>query len=75
MNERKRNKMPWQDVMHKFKHGELKSGGPNGPGVKNRKQAIAIMLSEKKSSKSEYYTKDKKVRGLGGVASDSRKKK
>ena len=39
--------MPWQEVMHKFKSGTLKSGKSDKP-VKNRKQAIAIMLSEKK---------------------------
>jgi hypothetical protein len=38
--------MPWQNVMKKFKHNELKSG--SGEKVKNRKQAIAIMLSEKR---------------------------
>ena len=32
-------------VMHEFKHGELRSG-PSGPTVKNRKQAVAIALSE-----------------------------
>lgn len=42
--------MPWQNVMHKFKHGELHSGDKKGPKVKNRKQAIAIMLSEKKNN-------------------------
>jgi Family of unknown function (DUF6496) len=31
--------------MHKFKHGELHSGSPEGPIVKNRKQAIAIAMS------------------------------
>jgi hypothetical protein len=43
--------------MHKFKHGELKSG--SGGKVKNRKQAIAIMLSEKRASKTkpEYRSK------------------
>ncbi len=40
--------MPYQEVMHKFKHGKLHSGSKHGPKVKNRKQAIAIMLSEKK---------------------------
>lgn len=40
--------MPSKDVMHKFKEGELKSGGSGAP-VKNRKQAIAIMLSEKRN--------------------------
>jgi hypothetical protein len=32
-------------VMHEFKHGELRSG-TTGPKVKNRKQAVAIALSE-----------------------------
>ena len=32
-------------VMHEFKHGELRSG-PSGQKVKNRKQAVAIALSE-----------------------------
>lgn len=42
--------------MHKFKHGQLHSGSKKGPQVKSRKQAIAIMLSEKRksSSKKEY---------------------
>jgi hypothetical protein len=39
--------MPYQEVMHKFKHGELHSGSKSGPKVKNRKQALAIMMSEK----------------------------
>lgn len=46
--------------MHKFKHGELHSGSKSGPKVKNRKQAIAIMMSEKRkaeSGKSEYKSK------------------
>ena len=42
--------MPYTEVMHKFKHGELHSGGATGPKVENRKQAIAIMLSEKKKA-------------------------
>lgn len=46
--------MPWDEVMHKFKGGNLHSGSKSGPKVKNRKQAIAIMLSEKKSNKPEY---------------------
>ena len=33
-------------VMHEFKAGTLNSGGKKGPKVKNRKQAIAIALSE-----------------------------
>lgn len=47
--------MPWSQVMHKFKKGTLKSG--SGEKVTSRKQAIAIMLSEKKEAekgKKEY---------------------
>lgn len=49
--------MPYDEVLSKFKHGELHSGSKSGPKVKNRKQAIAIMLSEKRAAKrgkSEY---------------------
>lgn len=35
-------------VMSEFKHGDLHSGSKNGPEVKNRKQAIAIGMSEQK---------------------------
>lgn len=48
--------MPWNEVMHKWKSGELKSGGSGKP-VKSQKQAVAIMMSEKrqaKAGKSEY---------------------
>jgi len=40
--------MPWDQVLHKFKHHQLHSGSKSGPKVTNRKQAIAIMLSEKR---------------------------
>jgi hypothetical protein len=43
--------MPSKEVMHKYKTGKLHSGSKKGPLVKNRKQAIAIMLSEKKKEK------------------------
>ena len=33
-------------VMKEFKAGELHSGSKKGPVVKNRKQAIAIAMSE-----------------------------
>lgn len=52
--------MPYTEVMHKFKHGELHSGSKKGPAVKKRGQAIAIMLSEKKQAdkgKEEYQPK------------------
>jgi hypothetical protein len=38
-------------VMHEFKHHELHSGSKHGPMVKNRKQAIAIALSEARKKK------------------------
>ena len=41
--------MPSKEVMHKWKTGKLHSGGKSGPRVKNRKQAVAIMLSEKRA--------------------------
>lgn len=40
--------MPSSEVMHKFKKGSLHSGSDKGPKVKDRKQAIAIMMSEKR---------------------------
>lgn len=43
--------MPSSEVMHEFKHGRLHSGSKRGPKVKSRKQAIAIMLSEKRKEK------------------------
>lgn len=36
--------------MHEMKHGTLHSGSKHGPKVTNRKQAIAIMLSEKRKA-------------------------
>lgn len=41
--------MPSSEVMGKYKAGNLHSGSKSGPVVKNRKQAIAIMLSEKRN--------------------------
>lgn len=35
-----------QKVMHEFKVGSLHSGSKKGPQVKDRRQAIAIALSE-----------------------------
>jgi hypothetical protein len=49
--------MPWDQVMHKWKEGDLTSGSKSGPKVKSQKQAVAIMLSEKKAAaggKKEY---------------------
>ncbi len=56
--------MPYNEVMSKFGSGDLHSGSKSGPQVKSHKQAVAIMLSEKKAAgegKSEYAPS---VRGL-----------
>lgn len=52
--------MPWDRVFSKYKAGHLHSGSKSGPIVKNQKQAVAIMESEKraaKAGKSEYQSK------------------
>jgi len=40
-----------EKVMEEFKSGELHSGSKKGPAVTNRKQAIAIALSEARKNK------------------------
>lgn len=40
--------MPASEVMHKWKEGELHSGSKKGPVVGSQKQAVAIMMSEKR---------------------------
>lgn len=66
--------MPYDEVMHKFKHGELHSGSKSGKKVTNRKQAIAIMLSEKRKADSgdEEY---KPIGHTQGKMAASKKKK
>ena len=47
---------PWNEVMGKWKSGALRSGGGGKP-VKSQKQAVAILLSEKRAAqggKKEY---------------------
>lgn len=59
--------MPWNQVMEKMETGRLHSGSPSGPKVTNRKQAIAIMLSEKRKAaggKTEYKSKKTGFRSL-----------
>lgn len=49
--------MPWDKVPGKFKAGQLHSGSKSGPVVKDKKQMLAIMLSEKADAdegKQEY---------------------
>ena len=59
-------KKKMQKVMHEYKHGELKSGGKKK--VKNRKQAIAIGLSEARRSGAKIPKK-----GAGKKSSSSKK--
>ena len=57
--------MPYTEVMHKWGQGKLHSGSKTGPPVKNQKQAVAIMLSEKRAAeggKAEYQPS-----GLSGM--------
>jgi hypothetical protein len=42
-----------QKVMHEFKVGTLHTGSKKGPVVTNRKQAIAIALSEAGKTKAK----------------------
>ena len=58
--------MPWNQVMHKYKAGQLHSGSKGGPKVASRAQAIAIMLSEKRQAaggKKEYQSTLSKMHG------------
>jgi Family of unknown function (DUF6496) len=48
---RKGTDMPSSEVMHKFKKGKLHSGSKTGKKVTNPKQAVAIMMSEKRGEK------------------------
>ena len=52
--------MPFDEVLSKFKRGVLHSGSKHGPKVTSRKQAIRIMLEEKRAAhggKREYASK------------------
>lgn len=49
-----------EKVMHEFGEGELRSGSKKGPKVTNRKQAVAIALSESGQSKEKKKRKGKK---------------
>lgn len=48
-----------KEAVHKFKRGELKSGGKSGKAVKNPKQAIAIGLSAARKKGAKVPAKSK----------------
>ena len=63
--------MPASQVMHKWKHGKLHSGSKSGPVVKNRAQAIAIMMSERRAEQKhggKYPEKKAKGGHVTGLA-------
>lgn len=56
--------MPYDEVMKKWKRGTLRSGG-SGKRVTSQKQAVAIMLSEKRAAargKREYQPRRRNKR-------------
>lgn len=59
-------------VMHEYKHGQLKSGGRKK--VKNRKQAVAIALSEARRSGAKVPPKKGAKKSATKKKSTSRKK-
>ena len=62
--------MPSSEVMHKYGSGTLHSGGPGGPKVTNQKQAVAIMLSEKRKE-AKHGGRYPESHFQGGVVSKS----
>ena len=64
--------------MHKYAHGKLHSGSKKGNKVKSRKQAIAIMMSEKRNESKHggtYSDKVKRGPGMGGKAASHKSKR
>lgn len=58
--------MPFDEVMPKWKAGNLHSGSKTGPKVKSQAQAVAIMLSEKRAAHggNKEYKSKKALDGL-----------
>ena len=52
--------MPYDEVMHKWGKGTLKSG--SGKKVTSQKQAVAIMSSEKRKMRTRPEYKPRKLR-------------
>ena len=66
--------MPFDKVMHKFKHGLLHSGSKDGKKVTDRKQALAILMSEKgkaEAGNKEYKSSDMKKKKKSNIAPSS----
>lgn len=58
MPQTEKQKHKVEKVMHEFKEGDLKSG--SGRKVTNRKQAVAIAMSESGQSRDDKQSGDKK---------------
>lgn len=56
---KKSKKKRMKEEMHKFKEGELHSRSKKGPLVTNKRQALAIALSESGQSKNKKKKKNK----------------
>jgi hypothetical protein len=56
----KKKKGKIEKVLHEYKEGELHSGSKKGPMVKNRKQAVAIALSEARKAGEKVKPKKKR---------------
>jgi len=61
--------MPFDEVLGKFKAGTLTSGSKKGKKVTNPKQAVAIMLSEKRKAKDKPEYRPQRPQ-FGGKLSD-----
>jgi hypothetical protein len=57
--------MPSSEVMSKWKRGQLHSGSKKGPRVTNQRQAIAIMMSERRKEGKGKSGRKKKSRPRG----------
>jgi len=56
-----------EGVMHEYSQGLLHSGSSSGPVVRNRKQAVAIGLSEQRAmGKKVPHKKDHLEKALSG---------
>jgi len=60
--------MPASEVMGKWKRGQLHSGSKSGPKVKSQKQAVAIMLSERRAERANggKYPERRNKKGILG---------